>query len=55
MKWRLNNLPDKEFRVMIIKILKKLERRIDEHSEKFNKESEDIKKNQTDLKEQNCN
>ena len=51
----IGDLPDKEFRVMIIKILKKLERRIDEHSEKFNKESEDIKKNQTDLKEQNCN
>jgi len=31
---------------MIIKMLKKLSRRMNEHSEKFNKESENIKKSQ---------
>lgn len=36
-----------EFKVMIIK-MKELQRRMDEHSEKFNKELEDTKKNQTD-------
>ena len=35
-------LPDKEFKVMIIKMLTKL-RRMDEHSENFNKELENIK------------
>ena len=43
----VNNLPDKEFKVMIIKMLNELRRRMDEHSEKFNKELENIKKNQT--------
>ena len=33
----ISNLPDKEFKVMIIKMLNKLRRRIAEHSEKFNK------------------
>ena len=31
---------------MIIKMLSELRRRMDEHSEKFNKELENIKKNQ---------
>ena len=35
---------------MIIKTLIKLGRRMDEHSEKFNKELENVKKNQTELK-----
>ena len=35
---------------MIIKKLKKLWRRKEKHSEKFNKELENIKKNQTELK-----
>ena len=34
----ISNLTDKEFKVMIIKMLNELGRRIDEHSEKFNKE-----------------
>ena len=45
--------PSKEFKVMIIKMLKELGRRIDEHSGKlevFNKELENKKKNQTELK-----
>ena len=46
----ISNLPDKEFKVIIIKMLNKLGRRMDEHSEKFNKDLENIKKNQTELK-----
>ena len=37
----INNLPSKEFKVNIIKILNEL-RRMYEHSEKFNKELENI-------------
>ena len=39
----IGNLPKKEFRVMIIKKIKECRRRMEEHSEKFNKELEDIK------------
>ena len=35
-----NNLPDKEFKEMVIKILSKLRKRIQEHTENFNKELE---------------
>ena len=46
----INNLPSKEFKVIkIIKMFNKLRRRMDEHSEKFNKELDNIK-NQTELK-----
>lgn len=34
----IRNLPNKEFKVMIIKILNEWRRRMDERSEKFNKE-----------------
>ena len=34
----INNLPDKEFRVMVTKMLTELGRRMDEYSESFNKE-----------------
>ena len=33
----ISNLPDKHFKVMIIKILRQLRRRMDEHSEKLGK------------------
>lgn len=46
----ISNLPNKEFKVMAIKTLKKLERRIDEHSKNFNKEIEDIRRHDTELK-----
>ena len=42
----INNLPDKEFKIMVIKILTRLETRADELSENFKKEIESIKKNQ---------
>ena len=38
----ISNLPNKEFKVMIINMLNEL-RRMDEHSEKFNKELQNIK------------
>lgn len=37
-KMETNNLPDKRFRTMVIKMLIKLGRRIDEHIEYVNKE-----------------
>ena len=49
----ISNLPKKEFRVMIIKMIKVLRRRMDAWSEKlevFNKEVENIKNNQIEMK-----
>ena len=40
----INNLPEKELKVMIIKMLTEL-RRMDEHSENFDTEIKNIKKN----------
>lgn len=40
-------LPDKEFKVMAIKMLTKLERRMDKHCENLNKETENIIKYQS--------
>ena len=42
----INNLPDKEFKVLIIKMFNELKIRMDKHCKKFNKELENIKKNQ---------
>ena len=36
----ISNLPDKEFKVMVIKMLTDLGRKMDEHSENFNKRTE---------------
>ena len=46
----VNNLPDKEFKATVIKMLTKPSRRIQQHSENFNEVSENIKKNQSELK-----
>ena len=46
---KIGNLPIKEFRVMIVKMIKELGRRMDAQSEKlevFNKELGNIKNNQ---------
>ena len=43
---KINNILDKEFRVMVIKMLTELRRRMDEHSENFNKEIENSRKDQ---------
>lgn len=42
----ISNLPNKEFKVRIIKMLIKLRRRTEEHSENFNKDLGNIRKNQ---------
>jgi len=39
----ISNLSDKEFKVMVIRILTELRRRVDEHSENFNKDKENKK------------
>ena len=44
----ISTLSDKEFMVVIIKTLTKLRRRMDKQN--FNKELENIKENQTELK-----
>ena len=49
----INNLVDKEFKVMVIKKLAELGRRMDEHSENFKKEMGNIRncqKEATELK-----
>ena len=49
----ISNLPDKEFKVMIIKILKELRRRMEKYTEKlevFNKEKKCVSRNQIELK-----
>lgn len=43
-------MPDKEFKLMVIKMLTGPERRVEELSEDFNKEKEYIRKNRSDLK-----
>ena len=42
----INNLPDKECKALVLRMLTELGKSIDEHSENFNKELENIKKNQ---------
>ena len=37
-KVEIRNLPNEEFKIMIIKMLHKLRKRMHEHIEKFNKE-----------------
>ena len=44
-KGKISNLPKKEFKIIIIKMLNKLRGSMDEHSENFNKEFKDIEKN----------
>ena len=46
---KISNLSDKEFQVMDIKMFTKLKWRVDEHSENFNKETENIRKQQTEV------
>lgn len=45
----ISHLPDTEFKVMAVKILSKHGRRMDEHSEKFHKELDSVRKNQSEL------
>ena len=41
----ISNLPNKEFKVKITKMLNQLSKRMDEHSEKFNRVKRRIKQN----------
>ena len=43
-KWACCYLPEKEFKIVVIKILTKLGRKMSKYSENFNKEFENIKK-----------
>ena len=43
-------MSDKLFKVIIVNIFTRLEKRMEELSETFNKEIENIKKNQSELK-----
>ena len=44
----ISHLPNKQFKVMILKMLTELRRRMDEHNKNFNKKLKNIKKNQTE-------
>ena len=46
----INNLPDKEFKVIVINMLPELWRKMEKHSENFNKDLENKRKNQSELK-----
>ena len=46
----INNLPDKEFKTLVIRMLTEWGERIDEHSENFNRKLEHMKKNQSEVK-----
>ena len=50
---QINNLPDKEFKALVIRMLMELRKRIDKHSENFNKEPENIKKKKVRDEENN--
>ena len=47
----ISNLLDKEFKVMVIKMLTELRRKMDENGENFNEETEDIRKFQIEVTE----
>lgn len=49
-KMEINNLPDKEFKVMIIRMLTELKRSMDERRENFKKNILKFFKNQSELK-----
>ena len=47
---QISNIPDREFKVTIIKILTGFEKKVEEFSETLNKDIENIKKNQSETK-----
>ena len=42
---KVNHLPDEEFKAIVIRLLNEPGKRIDEHSENYNKELENFLKN----------
>lgn len=47
----ISNLSDKEFKIMVLKMVIELWRRVDECTKNFNKEIENIRKYQTEFTE----
>ena len=45
----ISNMPDRKFEATIIKILSGLEKRVEDLNETFNTETENIKKNQSEM------
>ena len=52
-KTEINNLPDKEFKALVIRMLIEFGKRRDERSENFNKELDNVKNSQPELKTNN--
>lgn len=48
-------MPDKEFKVIVIRMLTKLRERLYEHSKNFNKENKNIRKCPTEITELKIN
>ena len=46
----IGSLPEKEFRIMIVKMIQNLGNRIDKMQETFNRDLEEIKRNQGTMK-----
>ena len=49
-KEEIGSLPEKEFRIMIVKMIQNLGNRIDKMQETFNRDLEEIKRNQGTMK-----
>ena len=49
----IGNLPEKEFRVMIVKMIKDLRKRMEKMQETFNKDLEKLKNKQTEMNNSN--
>lgn len=47
---KTSNLSDKKFKTLVTKMLNEVQRRLDELSKNFNKENENIKKKQLEIK-----
>ena len=45
----IGNLPEKEFRVMIVKMIQNIGNRMEKIKETFNKDLEELKKKQTEM------
>ena len=48
----IGSLPEKEFRIMIVKMIQNLGNRLDKMQETFNKDVEELKRNQAEMNEQ---
>ena len=49
----IGSLPEKQFRIMIVKMIQNLENRIDKMQETFKKDVEELKRNQATMKKHN--